>query len=188
MKACFQTKGMSILEHGESVHAYYLDLHNYLFNDEPLKFEWKLPDWLNANKDFIKANLLPLDIMRDYHIFHDCGKPLCITIDESGRQHFPDHANVSKKRWLECTEETPRNVLIGGLIGMDMDIHLLNAESLKEFSERPEAISLLITGLCEIHSNAAMFGGIESTSFKIKYKHIDKRGRQLLNLIQHGKH
>ena len=84
---------------------------------------------------------------------------------------------------MECTEETPRNVLIGGLIGMDMDIHLLNAESLKEFSERPEAISLLITGLCEIHSNAAMFGGIDSTSFKIKYKHIDKRGRQLLNLI-----
>lgn len=183
MKTCFQTKGMSILEHGESVHAYYLDLHNYLFNGEPLKFEWRLPDWLSANADFIKANLLPLDIMRDYHIFHDCGKPLCVTIDELGKQHFPDHAKASKQRWAECTEGTTRNVQIGELIGMDMDIHLLNAESLTEFSKRPEAISLLITGLCEIHSNAAMFGGIESTSFKIKYKHIDKRGRQIITAI-----
>jgi hypothetical protein len=67
---------------------------------------------------------------------------------------------------------------------MDMDIHLINAEGLLEFSKRPEAISLMITGLCEIHSNAAMFGGIESTSFKIKWKHIDKRGRQIMNLIK----
>lgn len=166
------------------MHAYYLDLHGYLFNDEPLKFEWKLPEWLNANRDYIKANLAPSDIMRDYHIFHDCGKPQCVTIDELGKQHFPDHANASKQCWTECTEGTPRNVQIGELIGMDMDIHLLNAESLVEFSKRPQAISLLLTGLCEIHSNAAMFGGIDSTSFKIKYKHIDKRGRQLLNLIE----
>jgi hypothetical protein len=27
---------------------------------------------------------------------HDCGKPYCITIDEDGRRHFPDHANVSR--------------------------------------------------------------------------------------------
>jgi hypothetical protein len=67
---------------------------------------------------------------------------------------------------------------------MDMDIHILSADALKEFSERPEAISLLITGLAEIHSNASMFGGIESTSFKIKWKHLNKRGRQLLNLMK----
>lgn len=184
MKTCFQMKGMSILQHGESVHDYYLDLHNYLFNDQPLKYEWRLPEWIDANKEFIKANLYSLDILRDYHIFHDCGKPLCITIDELGKQHFNNHAEASFNQWTSCTDDSPRNALIGRLIRMDMDIHLLKAEGLEEFSRRPEAISLLITGLSEIHSNAAMFGGIESTSFKIKWKALDKRGRQLINLIE----
>jgi hypothetical protein len=29
-----------------------------------------------------------------------------------------------------------------------------------------------------------MFGGIESTSFKIKYKQLDKRGNQVLKLLK----
>jgi len=166
------------------VHEYYLDLHTHLFGGAPLKFEWRLPQWLNDHKEYIKDKLLPLDIMRDYHIYHDCGKPMCVTIDENGKQHFPNHAEASYLRWKECSQESPRNTRIATLIRMDMDIHLLNSESLTAFSQRPEAISLLITGLCEIHSNAAMFGGIESTSFKIKWKHIDKRGRQIINLLQ----
>lgn len=172
------------MEHGQSVHNYYLDLHNYLFDDQPLSYEWRLPDWLIANKEFIKANLFELDIMRDYHTFHDSGKPICVTIDADGKQRFPNHAEASYDQWTLHTVQNPRNAAIGRLIRMDMDIHLLKAEALEEFSRRPEAISLMITGLCEIHSNAAMFGGIESTSFKIKFKHIDKRGRQLLNLIK----
>ena len=184
MKTCFQSKGQSILEHGESVHAYFNDLYNHLYRGEELKFEWRLPEWVTANKDFIKANLLDLDILRDYQIYHDCGKPLCVTIDELGKQHFPNHAEASKQRWTECTVGDPRNVQVGELIGMDMDIHLLNSESLTEFSKRKEAISLMMTGLCEVHSNAAMFGGIESTSFKIKFKHIEKRGRQIIALMK----
>lgn len=46
------------------------------------------------------------------------------------------------------------------------------------------AISLLITGLSEIHANASMFGGIESTSFKIKYKQIDSRGKAILKQLK----
>jgi hypothetical protein len=42
-----------------------------------------------------------------------------------------------------------------------------------------DAITLLIAALAEVHSNASLFGGIESTSFKIKWKTIDKRGRQI---------
>jgi hypothetical protein len=65
---------------------------------------------------------------------------------------------------------------------MDMDIHLLKDVDVLEFSKRPEAMTLLLTGLSEIHSNCAMFGGIESTSFKIKWKHINKRGNAILKM------
>lgn len=67
---------------------------------------------------------------------------------------------------------------------MDMDIHVLKSDGVEEFASRPEAISLLLTGLAEIHANAEMFGGIESTSFKIKFKQINKRGKQIINLLE----
>jgi hypothetical protein len=55
--------------------------------------------------------------------------------------------------------------------------NFLNSNSLQT------VLTLLVTSLCELHSNASMFGGIESTSFKIKYKQLDKRGNQVLKLI-----
>jgi hypothetical protein len=75
----------------------------------------------------------------------------------------------------------PNQSLVQELIKMDMDIHCLKSEGLDEFDDRYECVSLLVTGLSEIHANASMFGGIESTSFKIKWKQIDKRGKQILN-------
>jgi hypothetical protein len=54
--------------------------------------------------------------------------------------------------------------------------NFLNSNSL-------QTVLTLLTSLCELHSNASMFGGIESTSFKIKYKQLDKRGNQVLKLI-----
>ena len=110
----------------------------------------------------------------------NCGKPLCLVIDDEGRRHFPGHAEASRKAWLE----TGGDRAVGDLIGMDMDAHLLKADDLEDFAARPQAASLLLTALAEIHANAAMFGGIESTSFKIKWKHIDKRGRQALALMK----
>ncbi len=66
------------------------------------------------------------------------------------------------------------------LMGMDMDAHLLKADGIQEFADRPEAVTLLLTSLAEVHSNAAMFGGVDSDSFKIKAKHLEKRGRQVV--------
>lgn len=62
-----------------------------------------------------------------------------------------------------------------------MDMHLLKSDNVEPFARRAEAATLLLTSLAEIHANASMFGGIESTSFKIKYKHIAKRGKQIIN-------
>lgn len=107
------------------------------------------------------------------------GKPACRTVDEEGRQHFPDHATVSARVWREaggCDE-------VAHLIASDMDVHLLKGEGIEEFSRRPEAVALLLTGLSEVTANAAMFGGISATSFKIKFKNIEKRGRAIIKAI-----
>jgi uncharacterized protein YlaN (UPF0358 family) len=65
-----------------------------------------------------------------------------------------------------------------------MYIHLLKSDGVDEFCKNPNAITLLLTGLSEIHSNSQMFGGIDSISFKIKWKCINKRGKQILEKIK----
>lgn len=164
MKLCEQSPGLSVYDHGLMVAERYADLIG------PRSMEWRLPDWVDDPK--IKDHLLSPELMHRYHLYHDCGKPACRTPE--GR--FPDHAAVSKRVWLENGGDAE----VGDLIGMDMDVHLLKGEGLAEFAARPQAAALLLTALSEIHANAGMFGGIESTSFKIKWKHINKRGRQVL--------
>lgn len=184
MLSCYQFKSMNMLEHGISVHEWFCDIYDHLMHGKPLSRQWRLPEWIFD--PLIKEKLLDFDILRLYQIYHDCGKPLCRTLDEDGRQHFPNHAQISKQRWLECSDGSAEAQQIAELIGMDMDIHLLKTEGIAEFASRKEAISLLLTGLCEIHSNAPMFGGLESTGFKIKWKHLDKMGKRILSQIRSG--
>lgn len=66
---------------------------------------------------------------------------------------------------------------------MDMMFHKLKPCDLVCFALKPEAITLMLVGLAEIHANAEMFGGLDSTSFKIKFKHIDVRGRQVFCIM-----
>jgi len=66
---------------------------------------------------------------------------------------------------------------------MDMNIHSLKDVGVNDFAQKEGAATLLLTGLAEIHSNAEMFGGIESTSFKIKWKQINKRGKKISRII-----
>lgn len=177
MLSTYQFENVSVMEHGDSVHDYYLDIYHHLKHGHPLKahHEWKLPEWIYDLR--LIEGQMDMKIMRVYQIYHDCGKPFCRTVDEEGRQHFPNHAQVSKDIWNQISPTDPE---IGDLIGMDMDIHLLKGDDVAEFAKRPQAMSLLLTGLAEIHSNARMFGGIESTSFKIKWKHLNKRGKAIM--------
>jgi len=157
MAACEQTQGQSILQH----------------------------DWIDQYNNQILCCLLP-EILSKYAIYHDCGKPYCLTIDSEGRRHFPDHAQKSYETWMQAQHEAQdqaQHKQIGQLILHDMDIHTIKAEQLEEFARKPEAISLLLTGLAEIHSNAEQIGSIDSTSFKIKWKQIDKRGRAICKLL-----
>jgi hypothetical protein len=44
-------------------------------------------------------------------------------------------------------------------------------------------MTLLVAALAEIHSNAQLFGGIESVSFKSKWKNWDRRGKQIMKIF-----
>ncbi len=180
MRECFQFKDMNMLEHGEDVRAWYVELRRIILDDQSLKlesrFDWVLPSWINS--PIVRNHFLTADdeSIRLYQIYHDCGKPLCREVDDEGRQHFPCHAATSKRRWLECGGSQH----VADLIGMDMDVHLLKADGVAEFASRPQALTLLLTALCEVHSNAQMFGGTDSAGFKAKYKKIDRFGSRIV--------
>lgn len=177
METCEQTPGLSVLAHGQSVWAYYQDLIQHLTTGSALQYEWRLPEWVYDPK--ILAQQLDEATLRDYMVFHDCGKPYCRTVDQEGRQHFPNHAQVSEQTWLSVGG----NKEVASLMGMDMDIHLLKGDGVASFAKRKEAATLLLVGLSEIHSNASMFGGIQSTSFKMKWKHLNRRGKAIVQMI-----
>lgn len=170
MRGCEQFPGMSVLDHGRDVHARYLDL----ISDSP-KLNWRMPDWMEK----LKPLQLPLDVMKLYQIYHDCGKPFCRMVDAEGRQHFPNHAKVSYHEWMRYAV-TPEDQQIGKLILMDMDAHTIKGEAIDEFIQRPEAPSLLLTALAEIHSNAGWLGQLDSDQFKIKWKQLDKIGKRMV--------
>lgn len=169
MKEVEQFPGMNVLDHGRDVYARYLDL----VSDKPL-LKWRMPDWIEK----MRPLQLPPEIMKHYLIYHDCGKPFCRTVDESGRRHFPNHAQKSHETWMQYAE-TPADEQIGKLILMDMDAHTMRGEEIDSFIQRPEAASLIFAGLAEIHSNASYLNALDSDSFKIKFKKLDKIGKRL---------
>lgn len=178
MLHCEQTKGQTVFQHGTSVQQMTLELIGYLSDGLSIS-GWKLPDWLVANKSEITSHLHTLDDIACYTLYHDCGKPLCRTVDTEGKVHFPDHAAVSRRAYLEATGDE----LVAKLIGWDMCLHTCNADEITNLLAtwtKKDAYTLVVVALSELHSNARMFGGIESTSFKIKWKQLDKRGKQIL--------
>jgi hypothetical protein len=182
MKSVEQFPGMSVLDHGRDVYARYLDL----ISPQP-QLKWRMPDWVEK----LKPLQLPLEIMKHYLIYHDCGKPFCRVVDADGKQHFPNHAQISYLTWMKHAKMeldghahwTEEDEQIGRLIQMDMDVHTLKGDAIEEFIKRPEAPSLILAGLAEIHSNAAWLNALDSDSFKIKWKAIDKIGKRLVAKI-----
>jgi hypothetical protein len=174
MHTCEQSPGQSVLAHGEAVWDSFLILYDHLVSGEPLPAWWRIPDWARAPG--LLDRLAPIGTIREYLVYHDCGKPLTLTVGEDGKIRFPGHAAASEAAWLAIGGDP----VAARLMGMDMDAHLLRADNIAEFASRPEAVTLLLAALAEVHSNAAMFGGEDSDSFKIKAKALAKRGRQAL--------
>lgn len=161
-----------MFQHGEAVWSFTQKL---IFGTTQ---DMRLPDWFAKHRDKILSSLHDLTIIRTYNIYHDCGKPRCRVTDSEGRNHYPNHAEISKQTWLEADGDP----IISNLIGLDMIMHTEKPEQIiaRKLSIQ-DTMTLLITALAEIHANASMFGGIESTSFKIKYKKLDRTGKALMN-------
>lgn len=175
MRATIQAQNQSILQHGFSVWSY----TRRLLNGDTEGF--RLPQWWIQYQDQILDNLHDYKTIKHYNIWHDMGKPSCRTVDENGRQHFPDHANKSADLWNELFPNRP---IIGNLLRHDMDFHTLKAEDiLAQGLSTQDLCTLMITALAELHSNASMFGGIESDSFKIKFKKLEKLGNKICDKL-----
>ncbi len=173
MHNCLQTEGMTIFEHGMKVCDYFTELHNHIVHNDDLTSDWNLPDYLIS---FYKnAKIECLETMQTYALYHDCGKSICLTIDENGRRHFPNHAQASYDLWMKTTQDET----IGWYILHDMDLHMLKGECLDEVLKDPRCLNLMLMAYSEIHANASMFGGTDSTSFKIKKKKLDKAFNRL---------
>lgn len=170
MESCYQFENVNMIQHGEMVHDWYCDIKG------SRKYEWDFGSVENLINKVVDKALDPVYI-RSYHVFHDCGKPYCRTVDEQGRQHFPNHARISYDTWLEHggSEE------IGWYILNDMAFHTLKGEDIDPILKDPRAPTLLLTAWAELHANAQMFGGIQSTSFKIKRKFLEKNTKRFIN-------
>jgi hypothetical protein len=160
MIECEQFPGMNVLEHGRDVNRWFMRI---LFGDQ----RDKLPKWGEGLID----DLLDMETIRLYQTYHDCGKHLCRIVDEAGKQHFPNHAEVSANLW----ESLGGSRIISHLMRHDMDSHTLRAPD--AFWSIPEASTLLLTGLAEIYSNANHLGQLDSAAFKIKLKRLNRLGK-----------
>ncbi len=175
MSKCPQTETQSVLDHGNSVWGFTQRILNKDFEG------MKIPEWFSDNFLYIIKNIHPMGVIEEYNILHDCGKPFCLEYDAAGKRHFPNHAAVSKSVYLELDDS---RIEVGNLIGYDMVLHSSTAEEIQQIGLcREDAFTLLITAFAEIHSNASMFGGIDSISFKCKWKTLDKRGKMFLRLF-----
>ena len=183
MLVCEQTQGQSVYDHGLSVREHTLQILDYIRGRGGVTLEgWRIPKWLDEYKSGISNSIWDDEIISLYTLYHDCGKPYCRTVDDDGKVHFPDHAAVSAEVFahVESNEDAED---VAKLISWDMVLHTETQKQIKkrlqdEMSEE-DVFTLLIVGLAELHSNAKLFGGIESISFKMKWKKLDKRGRWL---------
>lgn len=168
MNSCFQSKNVTVLQHGRLVNDFFKKIISGECDS--------VPKWYLQYKELILLELskYDADLISLYHIYHDCGKPFCRTNDDLGH-HFVNHAKVS----ADIFEKVFGASIASLWVFHDMDAHLLKAEDIGNFCKIDGYIVLLISALAEINANADMFGGRDSLSFKIKFKHLERRGKAI---------
>lgn len=131
-------------------------------------------------------NLHPYKTIKHYTTWHNCSKGYMKVVDENSKSHYPNHAEASANLWLSLF---PDHVNEARLMLHDMDFHTLKVEQILEQELSIEDLcTLMVVALAELHSNASLFGGIESESFKIKFKKLEKIGMKVCKKLFVQKH
>ena len=159
-----QAPGLNMLQHGQLVADQYKCLIEQL---ESGGCDSKIASLYTK----LKNKLPPPEVLKQYHVYHDCGKHLCLETDEQGRRHFPNHAEMSAKQYEIIF---PDDKFTAVLIRKDMDFHTMRGDELAQLCKSPFAPILYFTAWAEINANSEMFGGKDSTSYKIKAKRLLK--------------
>lgn len=174
MKTTQQTAKQSVLQHGLSVYS-----HTYSLLHRTHSSPFRLPQWWDEYEEELCKHLHPLKAIKHYTVWHDVGKPLCRMQDERGT-HFPNHAAVSSQTWMDHAPAGPDKETVGRLIANDMAFHTMSVEAILALGlSDSDLATLLVVSLAELHSNAAMFGGIESDGFKGKWKKWSKTAHKI---------
>jgi hypothetical protein len=177
MDGCPQNKTQSVLDHGIAVQSRSTALIQYLQSgDEKHLKDFRVPEWFKKYREHLLETLAPYVAIMAYTQMHDCGKPYCRFEDVEGKQHFPNHAEVSAMIWkgIGSNVEDER---IGELIRHDMDFHVARPDDIPVFVTLKDAPTLMVVAIAEVHANAEMFGGLDSNGFKIKFAQLDRRGK-----------
>lgn len=170
MNSTFQFQNQTILQHGQSVHEHFKKILEAL---ESKNYEtYTFPKNLVDRWPQIKKKLYHIDVLQQYHIYHDCGKPYCCTIDWLGKRHFPNHSQVSYETYSKVFSDD----IVAKLIKHDMIFHSGSMEQIDSFinqNDKRFLFSLWMTSLAEIYSNSAMFAADNQDSFKKKYAKLE---------------
>lgn len=164
MRECYQFDNISMYDHGLLVSKEYCNIISSLEKDIIPEC---LPEQLLTL--YKTQELLCFSKMLNYHILHDCGKPIVREVDENGKQHFPDHSQVSYNQFIRIY---PNNEEEAFMIKHDMDFHTLKNNELISLVKSKYGFSLYLTAWAELIANAKLFGGFDSVSFKIKRKKL----------------
>ena len=174
MAECEQAPGLTMLQHGELVHAHYKALCTELQNNEadPALQKW----W-----ELAKHALPSPEVLKPYHVYHDCGKHLTLTVDSDGKRRYPDHASASAEQYSALF---PQDTFTTHLIRHDMDFHTMRGPDLCSLWNDPCAPILYLTAWAEIRANASMFGGVDSESYKIKRSRLIQAAKKFSQSTQ----
>ena len=170
MTTTFQFESQNILQHGQSVHEHYKKILEALESKNYATYQF--PQILKDRFHKVKKRLYHIDLLKQYHIYHDCGKPFCKTVDVNGRQHFPNHAEVSRLTYCSVFSDD----IIAKLIQHDMMFHSGSMEEIDAFIKEHDKrflLSLWMTSLAELYSNSAMFAADNQASFRKKYAKLE---------------
>lgn len=190
-----QTKGVSIVKHGELVwEATQAVLQAVENNQAVIEFygeTHKLPGWFAVEKmKFLEAvRTLGMFSLQKYCLLHDIGKPEVFTVDEStGAFSFPNHAEKSAEVFKRVYGEQYSNVC--ELIKKDMEVHLLKPgdnEGISRFASLKNVLIHLLVGFAELCANSKpVFGGMETESYKIKHKRFCRVGANTILRVFEG--